>query len=181
MGWLQIHSKRMLLSLLAVLLEEGPGSEDGWSVQKWCGHQNSSIKLLHYSSRFIRIAWTLVESKARQTSEAAELTWCFNSTWLDGHFPVRTWKYFNHNGPCTNNHVEGWHNPPYIMEWKARPNLIEFIEVIQKEQATAEVTIEHLTGAGRARAKIRKVVRHEETIKKLMEEFTGGVRRLESF
>ena len=31
------------------------------------------------------------------------------------------------------------------------------------------------------RAKKRKVVTHEETIKKLMEEFTGGVRTLESF
>ena len=31
------------------------------------------------------------------------------------------------------------------------------------------------------RTKKRKVVRDEETIKKLMEEFTGGVRILESF
>ena len=31
------------------------------------------------------------------------------------------------------------------------------------------------------RAKKRKVVRHEETIKKLTEEFTGGVIILESF
>ena len=69
------------------------------------------------------------------------------------------------------------------MARKAHPNLFEFIEVIQKEQAAAEVTIEQLSGAGRVRAKKRKVVRHEETIKKLMEEFTGavGVRTLESF
>ena len=31
------------------------------------------------------------------------------------------------------------------------------------------------------RPKKRKVARHEETIKKLMEEFTGGIRKLESF
>ena len=31
------------------------------------------------------------------------------------------------------------------------------------------------------RAKKRKVVRHEEIIKKLTEEFTGGTRTLESF
>ena len=53
--------------------------------------------------------------------------------------------------------------------------------MIQKEQVAAEVTIEQLSGAGRVRAKKRKVVRHEETIKKLMEEFTGGVRTLETF
>ena len=67
------------------------------------------------------------------------------------------------------------------MAQKVHPNLFEFIEVIQKEQATAEVTIEQLSGAGGVRAKQRNVVRHEETIKKLTEEFTGGVRTLELF
>ena len=75
-------------------------------------------------------------------------------------------------------HVEGWHNRLKKMAWKAHPNLFEFI---QKEQAAGEVTTEQLSGAGRVRAKKRKVVRHEETIKKLMEEFTGGTRNLKSF
>ena len=43
-------------------------------------------------------------------------------------------------------------------------------------QVATEVTIEQLSGGGRVRAKKRKVVRHEETIKKLMEAFTGGIR-----
>ena len=64
------------------------------------------------------------------------------------------------------------------MAQKAHPNLFKFIEVIQKEQVTAT---EQLSGGGRVRAKKRKVVRHEETMKKLTEEFTGGVRTLESF
>ena len=42
-------------------------------------------------------------------------------------------------------------------------------------------TIEQLARAWRVRAKKRKVVRHEETIKKLTEEFTGGVRTLQLF
>ena len=67
------------------------------------------------------------------------------------------------------------------MARKVHPNLFEFTEVIQKEHAATEVTIEQLSGAGRVRAKKRKVVRHEDTIKKLMEEITGGVRTLESF
>ena len=50
--------------------------------------------------------------------------------------------------------------------------------MIQKEQGTAEVTIEQLSVGGRVRAKKRKAVRHEETIMKLMEEFTGGIRTL---
>ena len=67
------------------------------------------------------------------------------------------------------------------MAQKAHPNLFEFVEVIQKEQGTTEVTIEKLSGHGRVRAKKSKAVRREEIIKKLMEEFTGGIRTLESF
>ena len=77
---------------------------------------------------------------------------------------MRTWNYFNHDGPCTNNHIEGCHNSLKKMAQKAHPHLFEFTEVIQKEQAEK-----------------RKVVRREETMKKLTEEFTGAVRTLESF
>ena len=45
----------------------------------------------------------------------------------------------------------------------------------------AEVTIEQLSGDRRVRAKKRKVVKHEETIEKLMADYTGGVRKLKSF
>ena len=48
-------------------------------------------------------------------------------------------------------------------------------------QVATEVTIEQLSGGGRVRAKKRKVVSHEETIMKLTEKFTGGIRTLESF
>ena len=53
---------------------------------------------------------------------------------------MRTWNYFNHDGPHTNNHVEGWHNRLKKMAQKAHPYLFEFIEVIQKEQAATEVS-----------------------------------------
>ena len=46
---------------------------------------------------------------------------------------------------------------------------------------SGEVTIEQLSGGGRVRTKKRKVVRHEDTIMKLMEEFTRGIRTLELF
>ena len=98
-----------------------------------------------------------MKSAAPQTIEADEFIQYFQSTWLDGHVPFRMWNYFNHHGPRTNNHVEGWHNH---LKKLAHPNLFEFVEVIQKEQAATEVTIEQLSGGGRVRAKKRKVVRH---------------------
>ena len=66
------------------------------------------------------------------------------------------------------------------MARKVHTNLFEFVEVLQKEQVAGEVTIGQLSGDERVRAKKRKMVRHEETITKLMEEFTGGIRKLES-
>ena len=69
---------------------------------------------------------------------------------------MRMWNYFNDDGPCKNNHVKVTH--------------------MQKKQATTEVTIEQQSGGRREKAKKRKVVRRKKTIKKLMEEFTGGIR-----
>ena len=97
----------------------------------------------------------------------------FKSTWLDVHFPVRVWNHFNHDG------LEGWRDHLKKMARKAHPYLFELIEVIQKEQATTEVNIEQLSGAGRVRAKKRKVARHEETMKKLTD-FKGGIKTVES-
>ena len=59
---------------------------------------------------------------------------------------VRTWNYFNHDGPHTNNHVEGWHNRLKKMARKAHPYLFEFLEVIQKEQAATEVSYQDTGG-----------------------------------
>ena len=83
------------------------------------------------------------------------------------------WNYFNHDGPRTIMLKAG------IIG--GMEGLFEFVEVIQKEQGTAEVTIQQLSGGGRVRAEKRKVVSHEETIMELTEEFTGGIKTLESF
>ena len=78
-----------------------------------------------------------------------------------------TWNYFSHEEPCTNNHLEGWHNRLKRVSRKAHSNLFEVVEILKKEQATTEVAIEQLAGGGRIRSKWRKVVQHEDTIKRL--------------
>ena len=64
---------------------------------------------------------------------------------------------------------------------KAHPNLFEVVAILKKEQAASEVAIEQLAGGGRIRSKQRKVVQHEDTIKRLKAEFTNGVRSLDAF
>ena len=51
---------------------------------------------------------------------------------------------------------------------------------MQKKHAATKVTIEQQSGGRREKANKRKVVRRMKTIKKLIEEFTGGIRTLQS-
>ena len=32
-----------------------------------------------------------------------------NSTWMNRQYPIEMWDFFKYDGPCTNNHVEGYH------------------------------------------------------------------------
>ena len=55
----------------------------------------------------------------------------------------------------------------------AHPNLYEFIEIIQREQAATEAILQQLGEGGRLWAKRRKVVQHEENIKRLTNDVTA--------
>lgn len=45
----------------------------------------------------------------------------FEATWLHGAFPVHMWNVQYLNGPCANNHAEGWHSK---VSWLGRHILI---------------------------------------------------------
>ena len=108
--------------------------------------------------RFISIAWTLVKPEALLTSEADEFIQYFKSAWLDEHFSFRVW---NHDGTHTITLKAGIIT---FKKWHGRNQLFEFVEVIQKEQGAAKVTIQQPSGHGRVRAM------HEETM------MAGGVK-----
>ena len=55
------------------------------------------------------------------------------------------------------------------------------VEILKKEQAASEVAIEQLDGGERIRSKRRKVVQHEDNIKRFKTEFTNRVRSLDAF
>lgn len=60
----------------------------------------------------------------------------FEEMWLVGQFPLQQWSVYNNVSFRTNNHLEGWHNQ---VVGKAHPNIFEYVEVMQKEQAATEV------------------------------------------
>ena len=64
---------------------------------------------------------------------------------------------------------------------KAYPNIFEVVEMLKKEKAASEEAIERLAGGVRIRSKQRKVVQHEDTIKRLKTEFTNGIRSRDAF
>ena len=58
-----------------------------------------------------------------------ELVSYFEERWLNGHYPLKTWNYYQMEGPKTNNHVEGWHNKINRAAGKAHPNIFELVEL----------------------------------------------------
>ena len=123
---------------------------------------------------FVHIVLDAIIADAPLLPDADDFIKYVESTWLNGSFLPRTWNYHYYVGPHTNNHLEGWHNCLKKISRKAHPKIFELIEILNKELAATEVSIEQLAGGGRVRAK-RKVVRHEERIT------AGGNRSLDSF
>ena len=70
----------------------------------------------------------------------------------DGWFHVRTWNYFNHDGPCTTNHVEALGNR-LLKKWHERhiPNSLHSWKWSRGSRLPLKSpTIEQLSGAWRA-------------------------------
>ena len=116
-----------------------------------------------------------------QDSRVQEYSDYFQHTWLNGNFRLQMWNYFSYADPCTNNHLEGWHNRIKKMARKSHPNIYELIEILQKEQAATEVTIRQLEGGAIIRARRRKWVKRDEKIQKLKTELENGSRTLDSY
>ena len=70
---------------------------------------------------FIRIVWDAIKADAPPLPEADDFVKYVESTWLNGNFLPRTWNYYCHDGPRTNNNLEGWHNRLKRISRKAHP------------------------------------------------------------
>ena len=85
---------------------------------------------------FVRPAWLAVQQDAQNLPQVDQLIAYFDHTWLNGQFPCRSWNYFDHPGPRTNNHMEGWHSRLKKVVGKPHPNIYELVDVIKREEAT---------------------------------------------
>lgn len=66
------------------------------------------------------------------------------------------WNHFDHEGPRTTNHLEGWHSKIKKRIQKAHPNIFTFINHIKQIQAVNEVNIIQVAAGGLPSHKRRK-------------------------
>ena len=57
-------------------------------------------------------------------------------------YRISQMNYYNYNGPRTNNLVEGWQPQLMKIVKKSHSNTLEFINMMQKEQATMDMKLD---------------------------------------
>ena len=85
-----------------------------------------------------------------------ELESYFEERWLNGPYPLKTWNYYQMEGPKTNNHVEEWHKKINCAAGKAHPNIFQLVELFKTEQANTEVCLAQLAAGGAVRSTRKK-------------------------
>ena len=65
----------------------------------------------------------------------------YEDTWLGGSFPVRMWNVYA-DTIRTNNSVEDWHHKLNCNIGQSHPNVHKLVDVLRKEQASTETTIQ---------------------------------------
>ena len=140
-----------------------------------------SVTVAFVPLNFVRVSWNGLKADMPDDEKLENYTKYFDDTWIDGQFRPRMWNYYNHGGPRTNNHLEGWHNRMKRIARKAHLNLYEVLELFQREQAAGEVMMQQLQSGGVRRKKRRKVEQREEKIKELQGELSNGDRDIDSY
>ncbi len=125
---------------------------------------NCVIALAFVPPTFVRVAWRGLKTDAPSFSNQSEFFDYFETTWLNGMFPVRMWNVYALEGPRTNNHAEGWHSKVRKLAGKAHPNIYEAVTLFQSEQAATEVSIMQLAAGGLPVRRRRKYRNYEKRL-----------------
>ncbi len=97
------------------------------------------------------------------------------------YFTLSQWNGFESESNRTNNHLEGWHNRLKRVAGKPHPNIYEFVEVIQKEQTSTEVSLTQLAAGARPPRRVQRAINRDRKIKELKERFERNSITLHEF
>ena len=91
----------------------------------------------------VRPAFVSLEGSplVQQEPALSQLMTYYKDTWLDGCFPVRMWNVYS-DTIRTNNAVEGWHHKLNCDIGRSHPNVHKLVDILRKEQASTETTIQ---------------------------------------
>ncbi|XP_041378972.1 uncharacterized protein LOC121391384 [Gigantopelta aegis] len=106
---------------------------------------------------FVRLAWSGLQENSPDFDNKESFVQYFESTWIDGNFPICSWNVYTQEGPCINNNAEGWHSKMKKLARKSHPNIYEAVTLFKSEQAATEVSLMQLAAGGlpRRRRKYR--------------------------
>ena len=130
---------------------------------------------------FVRPAWLAVQQEAPNLPQVDQLIAYFDHTWLNGQFPCRSWNYFDHPGPRTNNHVEGWHSRMNKVVGKPHPNIYELVDVIKREEATTRMKLQLYETGAALPPRRRRYEEKEKRLQALFERFNAGATTLDDY
>ena len=93
---------------------------------------------------------------------------------MNGQFKHHQWNYFNFEGPCTNNHVEGRHSRLKKVVGKPHPNIYEIIDVFKREEVSIKMKIQMLEAGAQQAPTRRRVRQKERQTQNLFARFNSG-------
>jgi len=95
-------------------------------------------------------------------------------TWVDGSIPKASWNHYDHDGPRTTNHVEGWHNRLNKLCTHSHPNIFISITTLKKEQAAIEAKIIQIGAGGKQPPRKKKYRLLNSRLVNLKEKLSNG-------
>ena len=141
-----------------------------------------SLMGLAFVPRLI-VRQTFTTIKAMNTTDlpaVEQLLDYFESTWINGTFPVSMWNMYKQE-LRTNNKVEGWHNSLNQAVRKSHPNIYELLTTLKEEQAATDRT-KHVALLGTQPPPMKKKYRERnQAIKDLQESFERGERNIKEY
>ena len=84
----------------------------------------------------------------------------FDCTWIKGQFKCHQWNYFNFEGPCINNHVEGWHSR--LKKVVGKPHQLTSMKSLMSPRGKKTKMKIQMLEAGAQQAPRQKWVRQKE-------------------
>jgi len=120
----------------------------------------------------IEDVWFEALESVEMTPDINRFTDYVTETWVEGD--IFQCSHFDHDGPRTTNHVEGWHSRMNKKCQRPHPNVYAMVRFLQKEQASNEAKIIQLRAGAKQRPRKRKYIELDSRLVNLKNKLSDG-------